>query len=149
MWNGSLSLRMEISEEVWHSAVSRTHSVSICITDGSLLLQVSHRLHLNRSTLWRMFPRTDQICCCCHQDENLHWMFWSCPNLVPFSSALFETLCYLQWGNMTSPGTHIIWRSSWSVCSYRCTVWCLSFSVIIGRRARFDTLATRQTSITL
>jgi len=55
-----------------------------------------HRLHFPRSKLARIFPEIDTMCSTCHRGEaNLGYMFWTCPALGPFWSAVFETFSYI------------------------------------------------------
>ncbi len=55
-----------------------------------------HRLHFPRSKLARIFPEIDTMCSTCHRGEaNLDYMFWTCPALGPFWSAVFETFSYI------------------------------------------------------
>lgn len=76
----------DVSDTVWQYAVEHIHSTSVCVRHGLLQFKVIHRLHFSKSKLAKM----------CHQDEaTLCHMFWSCPALVPFWTAIFETFTYI------------------------------------------------------
>ena len=63
----SKDIGVEVPEDVWHPAITRIHSSSICIRHGLLQFKVLHRLHFSKSRLAEIYPDVDPTCSRCHQ----------------------------------------------------------------------------------
>lgn len=88
MW--SEDLNMEISPEIWQSALRRVYSSSICARHRVIQCKVVHRAHWSKSKLARIYPGTDPNCNRCHTGPaGLSHMFWTCPALFEFWKSVF------------------------------------------------------------
>ena len=89
-------LGITISDSDWHDAIAWVHSSSICIRHGLLQFKIIHRLHLSPKKLAKLYPEREATCSRCkHDSADLSHMFWGCPKLTPFWTAVFETFSYI------------------------------------------------------
>lgn len=82
-----------ISEELWGDILKRVHTSSACARHGLIQCKVVHRTHWTKVRLSKIYDNIDPSCEKCHQipANHLH-MFWSCPSLYNYWTAIFNTL---------------------------------------------------------
>ena len=86
-------LNSEISQEFWEEAMSQVHSCSINSRYRLIQYKVIHRLHYSKTKLNRIFPSVSPVCDKCSSAEgSLAHLFWFCPTLHSFWTAIFEWL---------------------------------------------------------
>ena len=96
---------MEISDEIWDSALHRVHSSSICAKHGVIQCKIVHRVHWTRVKLSQFFTDVDPTCERCHlAPASLAHTLWFCPSLYGYWSKVFDILaCVLEQTISPSP----------------------------------------------
>ncbi|XP_028251617.1 uncharacterized protein LOC114427641 [Parambassis ranga] len=90
-------LQSDVSAELWEKALSLVHSCSINTRYRLIQYKVIHRLHYSKIKLNKIFPSVSTQCDKCSSAEgSLAHMFWFCPQLFGFWSAVFKwySKCY-------------------------------------------------------
>ncbi len=86
-------LNSEILAELWEEALSLVHCCSINSRYRLIQYKVLHRLHYSKTKLNHIFSSVSPVCYKCHIAEgSLAHLFWFCPKLHNFWSAIFEQL---------------------------------------------------------
>lgn len=92
-------LNSEVPHELWERAMARIHSCSINSRYRLIQYKVIHRLHYSKTKLNKMFPTVSAMCDKCSSAEGtLAHLFWFCPSLFSFWSAIFKwfSKCYFK-----------------------------------------------------
>lgn len=89
----SKDLNSEISVELWEEALQQVHRCSINSRHRLIQFKVLHRLHYSKTKLNRIFPSVSSVCDKFQIAEgSLAHLFWFCPKLHNFWSAIFERM---------------------------------------------------------
>ena len=90
-WDQDLGIVM--SDDQWEQALDLVHTSSICARHKLLQCKILHRVHYTNAKLARIYPDRSDACNRCKQSpaDYMH-MFWSCPKLTTFWSAVFNSL---------------------------------------------------------
>ena len=90
-WDQDLGITM--SDEQWDEILDSVHTSSICARHRLLQCKILHRVHYTNAKLARIYPERSDACNRCKQSpaDYMH-MFWSCPKLSGFWTAIFNTL---------------------------------------------------------
>ena len=87
-----LDLGVTIEEDLWQQIIHRIFSSSICAKHVVIQFKIVHRLHWSKIRLAKIKPDLDPTCDRCGTaPASLLHMFWSCPKVYTFWSAIFKT----------------------------------------------------------
>ena len=89
-WDQDLGINM--TDDQWEEALELVNSSSICARHRVLQCKILHRVHYTNAKLARIYPDRSDACNRCKQSpaDYIH-MFWSCPKLTTFWSAIFDS----------------------------------------------------------
>lgn len=91
LWEQDLGLTLE--EDQWTKILQLVHYSSICARHGLIQCKLIHRIYYTNHRLSKFYPNVADTCNRCNQSPaDLIHMFWSCPKLKTFWSAIFGTL---------------------------------------------------------
>lgn len=90
-WDQDLGITM--SGNQWSHILELVHTSSICARHSLLQCKILLRVHYTNARLAKIYPDRNDVCNRCKQSpaDYMH-MFWTCPQLLEFWSAIFHTL---------------------------------------------------------